>query len=181
MSFPYTLDLAFDSEKSTADSFGRVSFVKLEDNKDYNYKTNNFIVSNLSPAPEYYYYIECIPTSEDVKKEVYTALNNAKFSIVIFNPGKGSTCTIKIEYTDDEYSYLASSIVSTTTSPIEPLFIPSTKSLTLNKKPVGDTTQTPIATLSLHLKNASDNTDVTDSTVNASVSVSPQPLIKIPV
>lgn len=180
MSFPYTLDLAFGSEKATVDSFGRVSFVKLEDNKDYNYKTKNFIVSNFSPAPEYYYYIEITPTSEDVKKEVYTALNNAKFSIVIVND-KLRACTIKIEYTDGEYSYLASSIVSTSTSTMVSLTIPSTKSLTLNKKPVGDTTQTPIATLSLHLKNASDGSDVTENTVSASVSVSPQPLIKIPV
>ena len=175
MSFPYTLDLAFGSEKATVDSFGRVSFVKLEDNKDYNYKTKNFIVSNFSPAPEYYYYIEITPISEDVKKEVYTALNNAKFSIVIVND-KSRSCTIKIEY-----SYLASSIVSTSTSTMVSLTIPSTKSLTLNKKPVGDTTQTPIATLSLHLKNASDGSDVTENTVSASVSVSPQPLIKIPV
>lgn len=180
MSFPYFLDLVFGSEKATVDSFGRVSFVKFEDNKDYNYKTNNFIVSNFSPAPEYYYYIEITPTSEDVKKEVYTALNNAQFSIVIVND-KSRACTIKIEYTDGEYSYLASSIVSTSTSTMVSLTIPSTKSLTLNKKPVGDTTQTPIATLSLHLKNASDGSDVTENTVSASVSVSPQPLIKIPV
>ena len=179
MSFPYTLDLSFGSEQSAVDTIGRVSFVKLEDNKDYNYKTNNFIVSNFSPAPEFYYYIEFTPTSEDVKKEVYTALNNALFSITIENSGKARTCKIKIAYTGGEYDYLALSVVSSTASQVGPLPIPSTKSLTLDK--IGDTTQTPIATLSLHLKNASDNTDVTDSTVNASVSVSPQPLIKIPV
>ena len=68
MSFPYYSDLKFGSEQASADSLGRLSFSEPVDNKDYNYKTANFRIDNISSAPEYYYYIVPTPNSEEVKK-----------------------------------------------------------------------------------------------------------------
>jgi len=42
MSFPYTLDLAFCSEKATVDSLGRVSFINLE----------NTVSASVSVSPQ---------------------------------------------------------------------------------------------------------------------------------
>ena len=69
MSFPYVLDLAYGSEKTAVDNFGRISFSKQGDNgngddddkpKNVYYKSPNF---TLNDGQEVYYVF--LPSSQD--------------------------------------------------------------------------------------------------------------------